>query len=121
MSLHSVARRVVELCNQGKNFDVMNTMYAPDIASVEPTGQATIGQAAVIEKSKVWAAGVTIHGETVLGPFFSGPDQFATKTTFEITRKDSGERVTLEEITVYTVNQDDLITREQFFFGGDKW
>ena len=57
----------------------------------------------------------------MLGPYFSAPDQFATKTTFEITRKDSGERVTLEEITVYTVNQDDLITREQFFFGGDKW
>ena len=121
MSLHSVAKRVVDPCNQGKNFDVMHTMYAPDIASVEPTGKATVGKAAVIKKSEVWAAGVTIHGETVLGPYFSAPDQFATKTTFEITRKDSGERVTLEEITVYTVNQDDLITREQFFFGGNKW
>ena len=121
MSLHSVAKRVVDLCNQGKNFDVMHTMYAPDIASVEPMGQATIGKAAVIKKSEFWAAGVTIHGETVLGPFFSGRDQFATKTTFEITRKDSGARFTLEEVTVYTVNQDDLIIREQSFCGGDKW
>ena len=121
MSIQTLAKEFVELCNQGKNFDVMHTMYAPDIASVEPTGQATVGKEAVIKKSEVWAASVTIHGETVLGPFFSAPNQFATKTTYEITRKDSGKRVTLEEITVYTVNQDDLIVREQFFFGGDHW
>lgn len=121
MSLQTVAKRVVELCNQGKNFDVMHALYAPDIASVEPTGTTTTGKAAVIKKSEVWAAGVTIHGEVVLGPFCCAPNQFATKTTFDITRKQTGERVQLEEITVYTVNSEDLITREQFYFGGDKW
>jgi hypothetical protein len=120
MSIQTVGKRVVELCNQGKNFDVMNTMYAPDIVSVEPTGQATVGKQAVIDKSIRWAAGVTIHGETVAGPFFHGPDQFATKTTFEITRKATGQRIKLDEISVYTV-KNDLITREQFFFGGDDW
>ncbi len=121
MSLQTVGERVVELCNQGRNFDVMRTMYAPDIVSVEPTGKQTVGQEPVIEKSVRWAQGVEIHGETVVGPFFCAPDQFATKTIFEITRKATGERVTLEEISVYTVNQSDLITREQFFFGGDTW
>jgi hypothetical protein len=120
MSLQSVAQRVVDLCNQLKNFDVMHTLYDPDIVSVEPTGQATTGKTPVIQKSERWAAGVTIHGEKVLGPFLCAPDQFATQTTFEITRKDTGQRETLEEITVYTV-QNDLITREQFYFGGDKW
>jgi len=121
MSLQTVGERVVALCNQGKNFDVMHTMYADDIISVEPTGQATVGKTPVIQKSERWAASVTIHGETVAGPFFHGDDQFATKTTFEITRQDTGQRITLEEVTVYTVNHDDLITREQFFFAGDKW
>ncbi len=120
MSLQTIATRLVDLCNQGKNFDVMHTMYAPDIVSVEPTGQATVGKSQVIEKSERWAAGVTIHGETVLGPFFHGADQFATQTTFDVTRKSTGERVTLQEVTVYTV-KDDLITREQFFFGGETW
>jgi len=120
MSLQSVANRVVELCNQGKNFDVMHTLYAADIASVEPTGQATVGKQAVIEKSQRWAAGVTIHGETVIGPFFHGPDRFATKTIFEITRKSTGQRIKLEEISVYTV-KNDMITREEFFFGGENW
>ena len=120
MSLQNVAMQVVELCNQVKNFDVMHTLYAPDMVSVEPTGKQTVGKAEVIQKSERWAEGVTIHGETVLGPFFSGPDQFATKTAFDITRKETGKRVTLNEITIYTV-KDDLITREQFFFDGDNW
>jgi hypothetical protein len=29
MSVQTTARKFVELCNQGKNFDVMRTMYAP--------------------------------------------------------------------------------------------
>jgi len=120
MSLQSVAKRVVELCNQGKNFDVMHTLYAPDIASVEPTGQATVGKQAVIDKSKRWAEGVTIHGETVIGPFFHGQGRFATKTIFDITRKPTGQRQKLEEISVYTV-KNDLITREEFFFEGENW
>lgn len=120
MSLRSVGQRVVELCNQGKNFDVMKTMYDPNIASVEPTGKATVGQEPVIQKSVKWAEGVEIHGETVVGPFFHGEDRFATKTIFDVTRKDTGKRVQLEEITVYTV-KNDLITKEEFFFGGDEW
>ena len=120
MSLQTIGKRLVELCNQGKNFDVMHTMYAPDIVSVEPTGQETKGKTPVIQKSQRWAAGVTIHAEKVLGPFFHGADRFATQTTFEITRKATGKRITLEEVTVYTV-KDDLIMREEFFFGGDSW
>jgi len=120
MSLRAVAQRVVDLCNQGKNFDVMHTMYDPDIASVEPTGKATVGKDAVIQKSVEWAKGVDIHGETVVGPFFHGDDRFATKTIFEVTRKATGKRETLEEITVYTV-KNGLITREEFFFGGETW
>ena len=120
MNLKEFAQRVVDLCNQGKNFDVMHTMYAPDIVSVEPTGKETVGKMEVIQKSERWAAANDIHGETVLGPFFSGPDQFATQTTFEVTRKDTGQRATLKEISVYTV-KDNLITREQFFFDGDSW
>lgn len=121
MSLQSVGKKVVEMCNQLKNFEVMETMYTPDIVSVEPTGNATTGKEPVIEKSRKWAATVTIHSEKVVGPFFHGKDRFATQTTFDITRKDTGQRIQLEEITVYTVNKDDMLIREEFFFAGDKW
>lgn len=118
MSLKTVAGRFVDMCNQGKNFEVMRTMYAPDIVSVEGDGKETAGQGPVIKKSEIWASNNDIHGEKVLGPYFSGPDQFAVHFSFDITRKSNGQRVTIEEVGVYTVN-DDKITREQFYYDGD--
>ena len=58
--------------------------------------------------------------ETVAGPFFNGanPDQFAVYFTLDVTPKATGKRITLEEVGVYTVNKNDQITREQFFYDG---
>lgn len=119
MSIRTIATKFVEMCNQGKNFEVMRTMYAPDIVSVEGDGKETAGQQPVIKKSEIWQGNNTIHGEKVLGPFFNGPDQFAVHFTFEVTPKATGKRVTLEEVGVYTV-KGDKITREQFFYDGDR-
>jgi ketosteroid isomerase-like protein len=121
MSLETLARQFVELCNQGKNFDVMRTMYAPDIISVEGDGKETAGKDPVIKKSEDWVADKTLHGETVRGPFYNGatPDQFVVYFTFDITPKATGRRLTLEEVGVYTVNKNDQITREQFFYDGE--
>lgn len=120
MSVRSVATKFVELCRQGKNFDVMRTMYAPNIVSVEGDGKETAGQQPVIKKSEDWASDKTFHGETVAGPFFNGanPDQFAVYFTLDITPKATGKRMTIDEVGVYTVNEKDLITREQFFYDG---
>ena len=121
MSVQSVGQKFVELCSQGKNFDVMRTMYAPDIVSVEGDGKETKGQQPVIKKSEDWATVNEFHGETVHGPFFNSanPDQFAIFFTLDITRKATGKRMTLEEVAIYTVNKSDLITREQFFYAGE--
>lgn len=119
MSLQTIAREFVELCNQGKNFDVMHTMYAPDIVSVEGDGAETVGKTHVIHKSEVWQANNTIHAETVRGPYFNGPNQFAVHFTFEVAPKATGKRITLEEVGVYTV-ENDKITREQFFYDGER-
>ena len=119
MNTRSTAERFAELCNQGKNFDVMRTMYAPDIVSVEGDGAQTAGQQPVIRKSEVWQSNNAIHSEKVRGPFFNGPDQFAVHFTFDITRKATGDRATIEEVGVYTVGTDGKITREQFFYDGE--
>jgi hypothetical protein len=102
MSTQSVARRFVELCIQGKNFDVMRTMYAATIVSVEGDGQQTAGQQPVIHKSEIWQGENEIHDERVRGPFFGGPNQFAVHFTFDVTRKATGKRETIEEVGLYT-------------------
>jgi len=122
MSVRSVGQQFVELCAQGKNFDVMRTMYAPDIISIEADGKETAGQEAVIKKSERWAEVNIFHGEKVRGPFFSGgtdsAGEFAVYFTLDITRKSSGQRLTLEEVGLYTV-KNDRIVREQFFYDGE--
>jgi hypothetical protein len=120
MSVQTVAKRFVELCRQGKNFDVMKTMYAPNIVSVEGDGKETAGQGPVIKKSEDWVSDKEFNGETVAGPFYNGAnaDQFVVYFTLDITPKATGKRITLEEVAVYTVNKEDKITREQFFYDG---
>ena len=126
MSLQTLAKQFVELCNQGKNFDVMEQMYAPDIVSVEASGEEVAGKRPVIDKSRRWAAVNAINSEKVRGPFFDAATdsadrtsgQFAVFYTFDVTPKSTGQRITLEEVGVYTVT-DDQITREQFFYEGE--
>ena len=120
MSVQTVARQFVDLCNQGKNFEVMHTMYAPDIISVEGNGEETSGQQPVIQKSKNWVADKSFDFQAIRGPFFNGPTQFAVHFTHKVTPHATGKQVTLEEVGVYTVNGDDKITREQFFFEGSR-
>jgi hypothetical protein len=117
MSVETVARKFVEMCNQGRNFEVMRTMYAHDIVSVEGNGEATAGQAAVIHKSEIWQGNNEIHAQKVRGRYFKA-NQFAAHFTFEVTRKGTGKRITLEEVGLYTV-EGDRITREQFFYNGE--
>ena len=120
MSVQSVARQFVDLCNQGRNFDVMRTLYAPDIVSVEGDGAETAGQQRVIKKSEDWVVDKSFDFQAIRGPFFNGPSQFAVHFTHKVTPKATGKQITLEEVAVYTVNKDDKITREQFYYEGER-
>jgi hypothetical protein len=117
MSLETTAQKFVDLCNQGKNFDIMNNMYAADIVSVEANGQQWTGKKDVIQKSADWNTTTTINSEKAEGPYHNGPDQFAVHFTFDVTRNDTGKTETLDEIAVYTVKDDEII-REEFFYEG---
>src|SRR4051812_6252058 len=119
MSVRTVAAKFVDLCRQGKNLDVMRTMYSADIVSVEGDGKETAGHGPGIKKSEDWVSDKIFHGEKVRGPFFNGPNQFAVHFLLDITPNATGKRITLEEVGVYTVNKDDKITREQFFYDGE--
>ena len=122
MTTSEVANKFVKLCSEGKNFDVMQTMYDENIVSVEAvkrkTGNfETTGKSAVIQKSAEWAQAHEIHGATVDGPFLSG-DQFAVVFQFDVTPKATGKRTKDREIAVYTVAKD-LIVKEEFFYSQD--
>ncbi len=122
MSVQQVAGRFVELCNQGKHFEVMRTMYAPEMVSVEGDGTETVGKEPVIRKSEVFQGNNTIHSQDIRGAFFCGDPnassgRFAVYTSITFAPKAGGDRVTHDEVGLYTV-KDDHITREEFFYVG---
>jgi hypothetical protein len=122
MSVETVARRFMVLCNQGKHFEVMRTMYAPEMVSVEGDGKETVGKEPVIRKSEVFQGNNTLHRQDLRGPFFCGnpnasSGRFAVYSSLEFSPKAGGERRTHEEVGIYTV-KNDTIAREEFFYDG---
>ena len=122
MSVQTVAGKFIELCKQGKHFEVMRTMYAPEMVSVEGDGKETVGKDAVIHKSEVWQGNNAIQGQDLRGPFFCGDansnsGRFAVYSALKFTPKAGGAQLTHEELGFYAV-KNGMITREEFFYAG---
>ena len=66
------------------------------------------------QKGEWWAANHEVHGGSAEGPFVHG-DQFAIYLTMDITPKETGERMTMKEVCLYTV-KDGKIVEERFFY-----
>jgi hypothetical protein len=122
MSVQTVAGKFKELVNQGKHFEVMRTMYAPGMVSVEADGREFVGRDVVIRKSEAFQGANDIVSQDVRGPFFLGDPnasagRFAVYTSIDFVPKSGGERVTHEEVGLYSV-KDGAITREEFYYDG---
>ena len=122
MSIETVAGKFMELCKQGKHFDVMRTMYAPEMVSVEGNGKESVGKEPVIRKSEVFQGNNNILSQDLRGPFFCGDadassGKFAVYTSIEFSPKAGGARQKHDEVGLYTV-KNDIVTREEFFYDG---
>ena len=122
MSVQMVAAKFMDLCNQGKHFEVMRTMYAPEMVSVEGDGKETVGKEAVIHKSEVFQGNNAITGQDLRGPFFCGDanassGKFAVYMSITFTPKGGSKAQTHDEVGLYTV-KNDVITREEFYYNG---
>lgn len=117
-----VGRKLVELCRQGKNLEAVNTLYAPNITSVEVCGDENMpavmeGIDAIRGKNQWWLSNHEVHAGTATGPFPKG-DQFAVYFTMDVTGKGgplAGKRMKMEEVGLYTV-KDGKIVKEEFFY-----
>lgn len=73
------------------------------------------GKEAVAKKGEWWTANHEIHGCKVEGPYVNG-DQFVVRFTMDVTAKESGKRMTLDEMGVYHVEGGKIVS-ERFFYG----
>ena len=118
----TVGKKLVELCKQGKNDEAMDTLYSPNIVSVEAVGGGNMpakmeGIAAVKGKSEWWVANHEVHKAEAEGPYPNG-DRFVVHFKYEVTAKAgpmAGKRFVMDEAALYTV-KDGKITHEEFFY-----
>lgn len=121
MSVNEVANELVALCREGKNLEAIEKLYSPDVVSVEATempgmAQTQKGLEAVRAKNQWWYDHHEVHGGEVSGPFPHG-DRFAVVFKFDVTPKQTGKRMTMQEVGLYTV-QGGKIVKEEFFYEG---
>lgn len=120
MTTQEVAGQLVGLCKQGKFTEAIQSLYSPDIVSVEatpmPDGSREMkGLEAVLGKAHWWESNHEIHSASVEGPMVAG-SHFCVRFTMDITNKPSGKRMTMDELAVYQV-KDGRIIQEDFFYG----
>ena len=69
----TVAEELVSFCRAGRNLDAINTLYSPDIVSIESMGNETMpreqkGIDAIRGKNQWWSENNEVHSATVDGP-----------------------------------------------------
>ncbi len=118
-TIEEIARDTVEMNRNGHAEEAGQKHWADDVVSCEPMEgpMARIeGKDAVKGKGDWWFANHEVHSITADGPWISG-DQFIVRYGMDITVKESGQRMQMDETALYTV-KDGKIAEEKFFFGG---
>lgn len=118
MTTQEVANQWKQMCQEGKNLDCINELYAENVVSKEmpgvPYGELVSGKENVIKKSEEWFNNVAeFHSMEISEPVVAG-NHFASKMNFDITFKDRG-RQQMEEVCVFEVKEG-KIANEQFFY-----
>lgn len=120
MNTEAVAKRLVELCRQGKYEQAQDELYADDAVSVEMEGLPpdalgnVKGMDAIREKGRRFNESIeTVHGGSVGDPIVAG-NWFSLVMSMDATFKGRG-RIEMNEICVYQV-RDGKIVHEQFFY-----
>ncbi len=119
MSVMEIGKELVALCREGKNLEAIEKFYSPDIESVEAMAMPGMGQTqrgieAIKGKTKWWHENHEVHGGEVSGPFPHG-DRFIVIFKMEVTPKQTGKRMTMEEVGLYSV-ENGKIVKEEFFY-----
>jgi ketosteroid isomerase-like protein len=117
MDTKTVADAFTDLLKQHRHTDAAAQFNAPEIVSIEAMDgpmREVRGTEAVKSKSDWWYANHEVHGGTVEGPFCNG-DQFAVRFTMDITAKETGQRMSMTEVGLYTVRNGKIV-EERFFY-----
>ena len=121
MSVIEIGKKLVDLCNNGKGLEAVETLYDEKIVSIEGQGSEELpalmeGIEAIKGKNVWWYDNHEVHSSSAVGPFVGHrDDQFAVQFEMDITNKASGDRIQMVEIGLYTVSGDKVV-QEEFLY-----
>jgi ketosteroid isomerase-like protein len=118
MTITEIADDFATLCKAGKFDEAGEKYWSSEVVSLEafaPDGDpAARGIEAVRAKSEWWYENHEVHSVSAEGPYVNG-DQFIVRFKMDVTFKQTGARMQMDEDGLYTV-KDDKIVEERFFY-----
>ncbi|OXE36103.1 MAG: ketosteroid isomerase [Phenylobacterium zucineum] len=116
MTTQAIAEKLVSLWKAGKFMESGETYWDDAVVSIEPSPDApeSIGKEAARGKGQWWENAHDVHSVQVDGPWVNG-DQFTVRFTMDVTVKETGVRLTMDEIGLYTL-RGGRIVEERFFY-----
>jgi len=119
MTTFEIAKNYFELCKAHQNDVALEKLFANDAVSVEAAAMPGMpaevrGLQGIKDKGKKWFAEHEVHSAKIEGPWPNG-NRFTVRFTYDVTNKPSGRRMQMDEIALFTV-ENDKITREEFFY-----
>ena len=119
--LMRIANDLVAGCRDGREYENLDKLYAKDAVSIEAAdfgggNVVTEGRDAIKGKHDWWNGAMEVHDQKTDGPFLHGDNQFGVIYEIDATEKNSGQRMQMREVGVYTVENGEIV-REQFFAG----
>ena len=116
MDIREIAADMVAMTRAG-DFHIGEKYWADDVVSIEamegPMARVE-GKAAAQGKTDWWSNAHEVHGTETFGPFVNG-NQIAIRWTMDVTNKESGQRMAMDEVALYTM-RDGKIAEERFFY-----
>jgi ketosteroid isomerase-like protein len=116
MSTQDVAKQFADALKAGEYLKA-EEFWSDDVVSIEAQPgemQEVRGKEAVHRKGEWWVANHEVHKFETHGPYVNG-DQFALRFAIDVTQKQSGQRVAMDEVALYTV-RDGKVVEERFFY-----
>lgn len=116
MDVKDIAADFVAMAKAGNSGGIGEKYWAEDVVSIEAMDgpmRRIEGIAAARGKSEWWDAHHDITSLETFGPYVNG-DEFAIRWIMDVTVKESGQTLHMEELALYTI-KDGKIAEEKFF------
>ncbi len=79
--------------------------------------QESKGLAAIKAKGDWWRDNHEVHSAALSGPWPNG-DRFIVGFQYDVTNKPSGQRMKMDEVGLFTVENGKIVREEYFYAGG---